>query len=74
MKPKVIVRYQLNSLYGPRMITAHYDTVGVGFRVPAVGERLEADGRTYNVHRVVWDLNSPSVQQGVSVTADEVKP
>ncbi|WAA19690.1 hypothetical protein SEA_DALILPOP_63 [Gordonia phage Dalilpop] len=72
MKPKVIVDYQLNSFMGPRTITAHYDTVGTGFRVPAIGERLRKDGRTYSVHRVTWDLDSPSVSQVVHVTAEEI--
>ncbi|AKJ72390.1 hypothetical protein AU099_gp47 [Gordonia phage GTE8] len=72
MKPTVVVHYQLKSLMGPRTVTYRYDTVGTGFRVPAVNEHLQADGRLYCVARVTWNLNSPSVQQEVTVTADEV--
>lgn len=73
MKSKVVVHYDLQSFTGPRLITAHYDTVGTGFRVPAVGEHVRKEGRLYNVFRVIWDLDSSPVSQEVTVSAEMIR-
>ncbi|AXH50338.1 hypothetical protein SEA_EMIANNA_58 [Gordonia phage Emianna] len=71
MPTKVVVTYDLQSLMGPRSVTAYYQFVGDAFRVPAVGERIRKDGRVYNVYRVTWDLDSPPMEQEVTVSAQE---
>ncbi|ATN89583.1 hypothetical protein SEA_BONUM_62 [Gordonia phage Bonum] len=71
MNTKVIVTYDLQSLMGPRSVTAYYEFVGDAFRVPAVGERIRKEGRIYHVYRVTWDLDSPPMAQEVIVSAQE---
>ncbi|AET09888.1 hypothetical protein GoPhGRU1p47 [Gordonia phage GRU1] len=73
-QPKVVVHYQFVDDEGVPLSSsmARYDYVGIGFRVPMIGEHLRRYGNLWKVVGVEWDIDGPAYEQQARVTAVSV--